>query len=177
LRAECALLTVVSAGRDESRDANVRVCRTGGFNDVAVDREEPERDDPFGGGFGAALGVRAGDFVFTSALSGVTAFIDGVPRYAETFDEQLRLVGEHLARRLAHFGCTTADIVDAIVWLHPSVEIRPGTLLDRLQAEVFFDTSPTLSVARVATPDDDVLVCVKVIAYRPAAGSGPSGRH
>jgi enamine deaminase RidA (YjgF/YER057c/UK114 family) len=134
--------------------------------------DEPMRDDPYGGAFGAALGARAGDFVFTSALSGVTSLDDGVPQYAETFDEQLRLVGEHLARGLAQFGCTTADIVDATVWLHPSVEIAPDALLDRLQAEVFFDTSPTLSVARVATADDGVLVCVKVVAYRPIAGRG-----
>jgi enamine deaminase RidA (YjgF/YER057c/UK114 family) len=147
------------------------------LDDVPVDPAGPERDDPFGGGFGAALGVRAGDFVFTSALSGVTALVEGIPRYGETFDEQLRLVGEHLARRLAHFGCTTADIVDAIVWLHPSVEITAGALLDRLQTEVFFDTAPTLSIARVATPDDDALVCVKVIAYKPTARNWTVGRH
>jgi enamine deaminase RidA (YjgF/YER057c/UK114 family) len=128
---------------------------------------DPERDDPWGGAFGAAVAVRAGDFVFTSALSGVTALEDGVPRYAETFDDQLTLVGEHLVRCLARFGCTTANIVDATVWLHPSVEIAPGVLLDQLQERVFRDTSPALSVARAATPDPDVLVCVKVVAYNP----------
>jgi len=126
-----------------------------------------ERDDPWGGAFGAALAVRAGDFVFTSALSGVTAFDDGVPRYAATFEDQLQLVGSHLERCLARFDCTTRHIVDATVWLHPSVDISSGTLLDRLQEHVFSDTSPTLSVARVATADADVLVCVKVTAYNP----------
>jgi enamine deaminase RidA (YjgF/YER057c/UK114 family) len=129
--------------------------------------QDPERDDPWGGAFGASRAVRAGEYVFTSALSGVTVMEDGVPRYAETFDDQLDLVGKHLARCLARFECTTADIVDATVWLHPSVEIAPGALLDRLQTQVFLDTAPALSVARVTTADPDVLVCVKVVAYNP----------
>ncbi len=134
---------------------------------MGAEGERLERDDPWGGAFGAALAVRAGDFVFTSALSGVTELADGVPQYGAGFDAQLRLVGEHLARRLARFDCTTADVVDAIVWLHPSVDISPATLLDRLQGEVFSGTSPALSVVRAATADEDVLVCVKVVAYKP----------
>lgn len=111
--------------------------------------------------------MRAGDFVFTAALGGVTSMDDGVPHLAETFDEQLALVGEHVARVLARYSCTTADIVDATVRLHPSVDIDPGDLLDRLQACVFFDSSPTLSVSRAAAAFDDSLVSVKVIAYKP----------
>ena len=34
-----------------------------------------ERDDPFGGAYGAALGVRAGDFVFTT-VAGVSAVMN-----------------------------------------------------------------------------------------------------
>ena len=134
---------------------------------VSTSADKPERDDPWGGAFGAALAVRAGDFVFTSALSGVTEILDGRPQYAATFDDQLSLVGKHVERRLARFGCTTADIVDATVWLHPSVTIEPGRVLDQLQEIVFRGSSPALSVARVATPDDGVLVCVKVVAYKP----------
>ena len=129
--------------------------------------EKPERDDPWGGAFGAALAVRAGDFVYTSALGGVTGMDEGVPRFAETFDEQLTLVGEHVSRRLEHFGCSSEDIVDATVWLHPSVDINPGEVLDRLQEHVFGGGSPALSVARAATAYDDALVSVKVVAYRP----------
>jgi len=117
----------------------------------------PERYDPWGGAFGSALGVRAGDFVFTTALAGVTSMEGGVPRLAGTFDEQLELVGEYVARVLARFACTTADIVDATVRLHPSVDIDPGDLLDRLQAHVFLDSAPTLSVTRAAAAFDDSL--------------------
>jgi enamine deaminase RidA (YjgF/YER057c/UK114 family) len=69
------------------------------FNIVTQEASEPERDDPFGGAFGASLAVRAGSFVFTSALGGVISMDEGEPQFAETFDEQLRLVGQHIARR------------------------------------------------------------------------------
>ena len=42
-----------------------------------------ERDDPWGGVFGAALAVRAGDFVFTTAQGGVIDMDEGVPRFAD----------------------------------------------------------------------------------------------
>jgi len=126
-----------------------------------------ERDDPWGGAFGAALAVRAGDFVFTTAIGGVLAMDEGVPQFASTFDEQLRLVGEHVAARLERLGCTTADIVDASVWMHPSVAIEAGTLLDRLQEQVFGGAAPALSVVRAASAYAESLVSVKVIAYRP----------
>jgi len=128
---------------------------------------ELERDDPLGGAFGAARAVRAGDFVFTSALSAVTGLDDGVPRFAESFEDQLRVVGERLNRRLDRFGCTAADIVDATVWLHPSVDVEPGLLLDRLQTYVFDGHSPAMSVAVAASVYGNVLVRVKVIAYKP----------
>jgi enamine deaminase RidA (YjgF/YER057c/UK114 family) len=91
----------------------------------------------------------------------------GVPQLAETFEEQLALVGEYVTRVLARYACTTADIVDATVRLHPSVDTDPGDLLDQLQAHVFLDSAPTLSVARAAAAFDDSLVSVKVIAYKP----------
>jgi enamine deaminase RidA (YjgF/YER057c/UK114 family) len=128
---------------------------------------EPQRDDPWGGAFGAALAVRAGDFVFTAALGGVTSMDDGVPVFAETFDEQLRLAGEHIRRRLGRLDCSAADIVDATVWLHPSVKIDPGQFLDELQYHVFDGSSPALSITRAATVFDESLVSVKVVAYKP----------
>jgi len=129
--------------------------------------QELERDDPWGGAFGAALAVRAGDFVFTTALGGVTSMDEGVPRFAATFDEQLRLVGEHVRTRLDRLDCTAADIVDATVWLHPSVKIDPGQLLDELQLHVFSGRAPAISIMRAATVFDESLVSVKVIAFKP----------
>ena len=129
--------------------------------------EQPDRDDPYGGAFGAALAVRAGDFVFTSALGGVSSMDEGEPQFAATFDEQLQLVGQHVARRLARFGCTSADIVDATVFLHPAVNIDPGQLLDRLQEHVFVGCSPALSIARAESGYATSLVNVKVVAFKP----------
>ncbi len=96
-----------------------------------------ERDDPLGGAFGAARAVRAGDYVYTSAVAGIIAMDEGVPRFADTFEEQVRIVGKRLDRRLARFGCAPSDIIDAIVYVHPSVGMDPGRLLDRLQEQVF----------------------------------------
>jgi enamine deaminase RidA (YjgF/YER057c/UK114 family) len=126
-----------------------------------------EHDDPLGGAFGAARAVRAGDFVFTSGVTGVTGLEDGVPQYPETFDEQLRIVGERITRRLAKHGCVHADIVDATVWVHPRVDLDPGELLDRLQDEVFAGATPAISAARAESIYDAALISVKVIAYRP----------
>jgi enamine deaminase RidA (YjgF/YER057c/UK114 family) len=126
-----------------------------------------ERDDPWRGAFGAALGVRPGDFVFTTAQGGVIDMDKGVPRFAESFGEQLRVVGEHVNHRLAHFGCTPGDIVDAALWVHPSVELDPGGLLDALQEWVFAGSAPAVSVIRAASAFPESLISVKVIAYKP----------
>jgi len=85
---------------------------------------DPERDDPLGGVFGAARAVLAGDFVFTSAVAGVVGLDEGVPQFADMFDDQLRIVGERVGRRLARFGCSLGDVVDATVFVHPSRLIR-----------------------------------------------------
>jgi enamine deaminase RidA (YjgF/YER057c/UK114 family) len=131
------------------------------------DRPGVERDDPWGGAFGAALAVRAGDFVFTTAQGGVIDLDGGVPRFAESFEEQVHLVGVHVQARLSRFNCTPDDIVDASVWVHPSVDLDAGQFLDLLQAEVFAGSSPALSVVRAASAFDESLVSVKVIAYKP----------
>jgi enamine deaminase RidA (YjgF/YER057c/UK114 family) len=63
--------------------------------------------------------------VFTSAVIGVIEQDEGVPVLAATFEEQLRIVGDRLGRRLGHLGCSPADIIDATVCVDPSVEIKP----------------------------------------------------
>ena len=131
-----------------------------------------ERHDPFGGAYGAALAVGAGDFMFTSA-SGVVDLRDGVPVFAEGFDEQLRRAGRNVANELAELGFATADIVDATVFVHPSVTVDAGTLLDDLYQHVFGGTAPALTVTRSASLFDASLIIVKVTAFRrrPAAAS------
>ncbi len=137
------------------------------FVTVENGSHELERDDPLGGAYGGARAVRAGDFVFTSALGGVTGLDEGVPRFAEAFADQLHVVGESLNGRLARFGCTAADIVEATVWLHPSVDVEPGRLLDRLHADVFDGHVPVVSITRAASMYDEALLRVKVVAYKP----------
>ena len=127
-----------------------------------------DRDDPFGGAYGAALGVRAGDYVFTT-VAGVERLDDGEPVFAPTFDEQLCLVGQHLARRLAHHGCELATVVDATVWVHPSVEIPPGELLDALQVHVFHGVMPAMSFVRSPMLYPEALIGVKAVAFAPRA--------
>jgi enamine deaminase RidA (YjgF/YER057c/UK114 family) len=134
---------------------------------VLVHQGECEHDDPLGGAFGAARAVRAGDFVFTSAVTGSTGLVDGVPQFPATFDEQLLVVGHQIRRRLERFGCDAADIVDAVVWLHPSVDLDPGELLDRLHDDVFGGTAPALSAFRAENLYAAVLISIKVVAYKP----------
>src|SRR5690349_14269339 len=104
-----------------------------------------ERHDPFGGAYGAALAVGAGDFVFT-AVAGVTMMREGVPHFAAGFDEQLRRAGAHLSTELAHFGAGTDDIVEASVFVHPDVDVDPGALLDALSEHVFGGTTPAITI-------------------------------
>jgi len=125
-----------------------------------------ERDDPFGGAYGAALGVRAGDFVFTT-VAGVVRLEEGEPVFAPTFEAQLDVVGEHVLRRLRHFGAALRDIVDATVWVHPVVEIEPGAFLDALQQRVFHDVIPAMSFVRSPMLYPDALVGLSVVAFSP----------
>ncbi|HEY5170807.1 MAG TPA: RidA family protein [Acidimicrobiia bacterium] len=124
-----------------------------------------ERHDPFGGAYGAALAVEAGDFMFTS-VSGVVALREGIPVFADTFDEQLILAGRHAATELAGLGFATGDIVDAMVFVHPSVEIDPGLLLDELYLHVFGETAPTLTITRAASIYDASLIVIKITAFK-----------
>ena len=130
-----------------------------------------ERDDPFGGAYGAALGVRAGDFVFTT-VAGVLSLHDGEPIFAATFDEQLKLVGDHLRRRLAHFGAELRHVVDATVWVHPAVDVPAGYLLDQLQLHVFAGVVPALSFIRSPLLYPEALIGLKTTAYLPPLSGG-----
>lgn len=127
-----------------------------------------ERDDPYAGAYGAALGVYAGDYVFTT-VAGVEELRDGEPAFPCAFEDQLKLVGEHLRTRLAHFGCDTDAVVDAIVWVHPAVDIRAGLLLDLLHEKVCAGVVPALSFVRSPMLYPEALIGLKVVAYHPRA--------
>jgi enamine deaminase RidA (YjgF/YER057c/UK114 family) len=124
-----------------------------------------ERHDPLGGAFGAALSVTAGD-VMVATVSGNVGIVDGEPVFANSFDDQVRLCGEHAATELARGGYTTADILDASVFVHPDVDIAPGHLLDALQQHVFGGTAPALLIMRAASIYPASLIAIKITAMR-----------
>ena len=126
---------------------------------------EIERHDPFGGAFGAALAVAAGDLVVTT-VSGVTHLHEGEPVFADTFDEQLRTAGRNVATELARCGCATTDIIDASVFINPDVEIDPGLLLDQLHQHVFGETAPALLLMRAASIYPASLIAIKITAVK-----------
>lgn len=143
-----------------------------GGGDTNVSMADIERHDPFGGAYGAALAVGAGDFMFTSA-SGSLRLRDGVPVFAETFDEQLRTAGRNVAVELANLGFATSDIVEATVFVHPSVAVDPGLLLDDLYEHVFGETAPALTVTRTESLYPESLIIVKITAFRRGPPADP----
>jgi enamine deaminase RidA (YjgF/YER057c/UK114 family) len=124
-----------------------------------------KRHDPFGGAYGAALATGAGDFVFTS-VAGVIELRDGVPVFADGFDEQLRLAGRHAATELAEFGFISSDIVDSTVFVHPAVQVHPDLLRDTLSEQVFGGSQPALTIVHAASTYDASLIVIKIIAYK-----------
>jgi enamine deaminase RidA (YjgF/YER057c/UK114 family) len=90
----------------------------------------------------------------------------GEPVFADTFDEQLCTAGRHAATELANFGCTTADIIDASVFIHPDIDIDPGLLLDQLHQHVFGETAPALLIMRAASIYPASLIAIKITAVR-----------
>jgi len=123
------------------------------------------RHDPLGGAYGAALATRAGNFVFTS-VAGVVELREGVPVFAEGFEEQLRVAGRHAANELAEFGFTLSDIVDSTVFVHPEVAVDPDLLRDRLSDKVFGGAQPALTVVRAASTYEDSLIVIKLTAFK-----------
>ncbi len=126
---------------------------------------EIQRHDPLGGAFGASLAVASGDLVVTT-VAGITHLQEGEPVFADTFDEQLQTAGHHTTTELAKFGCTTADIIDASVFVHPDVQIDPGALFDALQQHVFGDTAPALLITRAASIYPASQIAIKITAIK-----------
>ena len=124
-----------------------------------------ERYDPLGGAYWRGPCGRAGDFAFIT-VAGVTGLRDGVPAFVDTFREQLRLAGRHAARALATFGLGTTDIVDATIFVHPSVDIEPGTLLDELSAHMFAETAPAMTITCSASIYTSSLISIKLTVYK-----------
>ena len=55
------------------------------------------------------------------------------------------------------------------MWVHPSVEIAAGDLLDALHDRVFGGVVPAMSFIRSPLLYPDALIGVKVVAFAPTA--------
>lgn len=104
--------------------------------------------------------VRAGDFVF---LTGVIPRIGDQPMTTGSIEDQTRVVCETINATLAEAGCTTDDVIKAMVWLREREDF-PGF------NAVFGEYFPVDPPARSAVLNQllvDVKVEIEVIAYRP----------
>jgi 2-iminobutanoate/2-iminopropanoate deaminase len=132
------------------------------------------------GPFPISMAVRAGDFVFTSALGdhgfdpddivfdGYGLVVgDGSNMPQRSVEEETRGVLRNIQETLALAGCTLDDVVDASVWLR---DPRDFEAMNRAYREFFRRDCPTRSVFRVDFMFD-CRVEIKVIAYRPLAAT------
>jgi enamine deaminase RidA (YjgF/YER057c/UK114 family) len=124
------------------------------------------------------LAVRAGDFVFTSAVGD-----HGFSPPAVTFDDSGRVLedGSSLGHRgieaqtrdtlvrlqsiLAMAGCTLEDVVESTVWLR---DPRDFIAFNEVYREFFPTNQPVRSVIR-ADFMFNVRIEIKVVAYKPLA--------
>ena len=107
--------------------------------------------------------VRAGDFVFLSAVRGRD------PRtgsFAATIEEQGRQAFANLARSLTAHGLGLADVVKVTVYLG-DLSLRDG--LHRIWMETFGDSPPARTVVGVADPNPvpggKALFALDIVAY------------
>jgi enamine deaminase RidA (YjgF/YER057c/UK114 family) len=123
-----------------------------------------------------SLAVRAGDFVFTSAVADGgfdpadltyddhgNILSDGTDRTGRTFEEETRGTLDHRVSRLAEAGCRPEDVIDVSVWLS---DPRLFTEINEIYREYFGEILPTRSVFIIGFVLD-ARVEVKAVAYRP----------
>jgi len=126
--------------------------------------------------FPISSAVRAGDFVFTSALPSYIPEHDeqvftaeGIPlsigkhRNALSFADEVRGTFKAVIEALALADCTLADVVDCQVWLK---DPRDFAELNRIYVQYFTDTRPVRSVFQNHFMMD-LRIEIKVIAYKP----------
>jgi len=125
-----------------------------------------------------SLAVRAGDFVFTSALpcyipavEDQTYTAEGIPltqgkyRKLYSFADEVRGSFKMVSQALETAGCELSDVIDCQVWLK---DPRDFAELNRIYVEYFTVTRPTRSVFQNHFMVD-LRVELKVVAYKPLA--------
>jgi len=125
-----------------------------------------------------SLAVRAGDFVFTSALPCYIPDVEdqvytaeGIPltqgkyRKLYSFADEVRGSFKMLSEALSTADCELSDVIDCQVWLK---DPRDFAELNRIYIEYFSDTRPTRSVFQNHFMVD-LRIELKVVAYKPLA--------
>lgn len=127
-------------------------------------------------GFPISLAMRAGDFVFTSAMGdhgfdpadvvydkkGLVVS-DGNKLPPRSMADETRATLRMIEASLKEAGCTLADVVDASVWLRDPRDFHE---MNRAYGEFFTENQPTRSIFRI----DFMFDCrieIKVTAYKP----------
>jgi 2-iminobutanoate/2-iminopropanoate deaminase len=102
-----------------------------------------------------SLAVAAGDHVFLALHRG----------FGDTFVEQLRDVFTQLARTLAEFDLALTDLVKVNVWLKDIADLpaMEAGFVDHFPPDGF----PARMTATTEFVDDDCLLMIDGIAYRP----------
>jgi enamine deaminase RidA (YjgF/YER057c/UK114 family) len=133
-----------------------------------------------GAPFPISMAVRAGDFVFTSALGDHgfnpddvvfdghgLVISDGSNMPPRSVEEETRGVLRSIQEALEPAGCTLEDVVDSSVWLS---DPRDFKAMNSVYREFFKRDCPTRSVFRIDFMFD-CKVEIKVIAYKPVAAA------
>ncbi len=110
-----------------------------------------------------SLGIRAGDFVFTS---GQVAFDDKGKVIEGGIEVQTRVVLQRIEKILKEAGCSLKDVVKTTVWL---AEVRDFGRFNAVYAEFFPENPPARSTVR-ADLMIDVKIEIEALAYRPQGG-------
>jgi len=126
--------------------------------------------------FPISRAVRAGDFVYTSALPAYIPEIEdqvytaeGIPlstgkmRQMHSFAEEVHGTFKLVIEALEMADCSLSDVVDCQVWLK---DARDFAELNRIYVQYFTDTRPTRSVFQNHFMTD-LRIEIKVIAYKP----------
>jgi enamine deaminase RidA (YjgF/YER057c/UK114 family) len=132
----------------------------------------------FGGseGFPISDAIRAGDYVFTSAVgdhdfdpndvvydaNGVV-IDDGAGMPERSIEEETRGTIETLRSVLAEAGCTLSDVIDVSVWFK---DARDFKAVNAVYAEYFTKPYPVRTVFQIGFMFDSRIE-MKAIAYKP----------
>lgn len=108
-------------------------------------------------------GVRVGNLIFTSGLTGVIK--DAPNDSGGTIEEQTRSILETHRANLAAAGTSLDNVLKVTVFISDIRSNRPG--MNKVYAEYFKSARPSRSAVGVEFPDDRTKVEIEMIAWVP----------